>query len=198
MTEIEKRESRLERKERLLSREHLEQVSMEVAVSKALYGYAKDRQDEIAAVLDNGHTIKVLNSRGAHIATISKSNPQPKFVIEDMAAVLPAAEEAGAEIVDMLPDDEGSVAYGAAIEVLREHAPWLLRPVLPEHEEERLRDDVKAQWEATGRVPAGWGVQEARPGTTSVRVSKTGREIVAHLLEGTKGVLELTEGDKHE
>ena len=194
--DVAKIETRAERKERVLSREHLEQVSMEVAVAKALYAYAKDRQSEIDTLLENGESRKVLNPRGAHVSTISKSNPQPRFVIEDMAAVLPAAMDAGAEIIDCLPTD-GTEAAQEAVEVLREHAPHLLRPVLPEVEEERLRDDVRARWEVTGELPAGWTIQEARPGTTSVRVSKTGKEIVAHLLEGTKDVLELTEGEKN-
>lgn len=196
MTEIEKHESRLERKDRLLSREHLEKVSMEVAVSKALYAVAKDHQNEVDALLENGQSIKVLNSRGVHIATVGKSNPQPKFVVADMAVVLPGAVDAGCEVVDLLPDDESSEAYAAAVEVLAEHAPHLLRPVLPEHEEERLRDDVRTRWEVTGELPAGWEIQEARSGSTSVRVSKVGKEMVAHLLEGTKSVLEITEGGK--
>lgn len=190
MNDVAKMESRAERKERLLSREHLEQVSMEVAVAKALYAYAKDRQAEIDSLLENGESRKVLNERGAHVSTISKSNPQPRFVIEDMAAVLPAALDAGHEVVDCLPL-EGTSEYMEAVEVLAEYAPHLLRPVLPEHEEESLRDDVKAEWEVTGKVPAGWAVQEARPGVTSVRVSKTGKAIVDRALGDMKGLLEL-------
>lgn len=193
MKDVVKMESRAERKERLLSREHLEQVSMEVAVSKALYAYAKGRQSEIDGLLENGESRKVLNDRGVHVSTIGKSNPQPRFVIEDMAAVLPAAMDAGAEIIDCLPV-EGTEAAQEAVEVLAEHAPHLLRPVLPEVEEERLRDDVKAEWEITGKVPAGWAVQEARPGVTSVRVSKTGKAIVDRALGNMKGLLELEGG----
>ena len=193
MNDVAKLETRAERKERLLSREHLEQVSMEVAVSKALYAYAKDRQGEIDSLLENGETRKILNERGAHVSTIGKSNPQPRFVIEDMAAVLPAAMAAGAEIIDCLPV-EGTEAAQEAVEVLREHADHLLRPVLPEVEEESLRDDVKAEWEITGKVPAGWAVQEARPGVTSVRVSKTGKAIVDRALGDMKGLLELEGG----
>lgn len=190
MTDVAKLETRAERKDRLLSREHLEQVSMEVAVSKALYAYAKDRQSEIDGLLENGESRKVLNERGAHVSTIAKSNPQPRFVIEDMAAVLPAALDAGHEVVDCLPL-EGTGEYMEAVDVLAQHAPHLLRPVLPEHEEESLRDDVKAEWEVTGKVPAGWAVQEARPGVTSVRVSKTGKAIVDRALGDMKGLLEL-------
>ena len=191
--DVAKIETRAERKERVLSREHLEQVSMEVAVAKALYAYAKDRQSEIDSLLENGESRKVLNERGAHVSSISKSNPQPRFVIEDMAAVLPAAMDTGAEIIDCLPTD-GTEAAQEAVEVLREHAPHLLRPVLPEVEEERLRDDVKAGWEITGEVPAGWAVQEARPGVTSVRVSKVGKAIVDRALGDMKGLLELERG----
>ena len=188
--DVAKIETRAERKERVLSREHLEQVSMEVAVSKALYAYAKDRQSEVDGLLENGESRKILNARGAHVSTISKSNPQPRFIIEDMAAVLPAALDAGREVVDLLPI-EGTEDAQEAVEVLREHAPHLLRPVLPEVEEESMRDDVKAEWEITGKVPVGWAVQEARPGVTSVRVSKTGKAIVDRALGDMKGLLEL-------
>lgn len=192
--DVAKIETRAERKERVLSREHLEQVSMEVAVSKALYAYAKDRQSEVDGLLENGESRKILNARGAHVSTISKSNPQPRFIIEDMAAVLPAALDAGREVVDLLPI-EGTEDAQEAVEVLREHAPHLLRPVLPEVEEESMRDDVKAEWEITGKVPAGWAVQEARPGVTSVRVSKTGKTIVDRALGDMKGLLELERGN---
>lgn len=191
--DVAKIETRAERKERVLSREHLEQVSMEVAVSKALYAYAKDRQSEVDGLLENGESRKILNARGAHVSTISKSNPQPRFIIEDMAAVLPTALDAGREVVDLLPI-EGTEDAQEAVGVLREHAPHLLRPVLPEVEEESMRDDVKAEWEITGKVPAGWAVQEARPGVTSVRVSKTGKAIVDRALGDMKGVLELERG----
>lgn len=193
MSEVSRVESRAEMKERLLSREHLEQVAMEVAVSKRLYSYAQDRKDEIGKLLENGETRRITNGHGAHVSTFSRSNPQPRFVIDDMNAVLPVAMDAGYELVDLLPE-EGTPEYWEAVDVLAKHDPGLLRTELPEVEEEELRARVKAEWQVTGKVPVGWRVEEARPGVTSVRVSPVGREIVDRALGDMKGVLALERG----
>ena len=186
-------ESRLERKERIRSRENLEKYLLQQTVIKHLSDLSKDFKAEIHAVLENGETIRVTNERGVEIGSVYRTNPKPTFVIEDISLVLPQADES--EIMDRLPEVD-TEEYFQVLDLVAEHAPDLLAtPVLTEQEEARLRDDVKKEWELTGNVAPGWRLEEGRAGYTAARTNDLGKELVARMLEGTKSALELTEGN---
>lgn len=174
---------------------NLERAMLMAAVVKELKQQAEDAKGEIHHALQNGESIKVTNTRGAEIGSVYRTNPKPKFVVEDMAAVLPVAMDEGREIIDLLPQDPGSVEYAQAVEVLQEHAPGLLRSHVEGADLRDMAKQVEEDWKVTGNLPAGWAIQEARDGYTAMKPNETGKKIVQNLLGETQVVLQLSGGD---
>lgn len=182
----------------VLDPENLERALLQQAVIKKLKEIADDDKARIHHALANGEKRAVKNARGAELGSVYRTNPKPRFVIEDMAAVLPEAQDKGMEIIDLLPTDPGSPEYHEAAAILAEHAPELLHQQITKADLDALTAEVKEQWEITGQLPAGWAIQEGKDGYTAMRPNTTGKKVVEHMLSKTKDVLALTEGGQDE
>lgn len=187
--------SEIERRDELRAQSNLERAMLMSAVVKELNQQAKDAKGEIHHAMRNGERITVTNERGAEIGSVYRTNPKPRFVVEDMAAVLPAAEDEGREVIDLLPDDPNSEAYQEAVGVLLAHAPHLLRTMVSDADLRDMAKQVEERWKITGELPAGWGIQEAKDGYTAMKPNDTGKAIVRHMLGEAQDVLRLTEGN---
>lgn len=187
MTDIEKQGAR--------SRKNLERVLMQQAVVRDLKKFADDEKTALHHHLADGETIKVANSRGGELGSIYRTRGKQRAVVETPEVVLGEAAAAGAELEDRLPV-EGSANYWQAVEVLQEHAPHLLRTVLLEMEEERIADEVLAEYHASGVVAPGWRISEGKGGYTSVRLAPLGKEVAARMVSQARGVMELEAGNE--
>lgn len=179
----------------VLAPDNLERALLQQAVIKELKKIADEDKGMIHHALENGEKRAVKNARGAELGSIYRTSPKPQFVIEDIAAVAPTADES--EIIDLLPSNPDSLEYWRAVEVLQEHAPELLTTTLAKGERDRLAAEVEEQWKITGKLPAGWGIQEGKDGYTVMRPNATGKKVAEHMLGQTKDVLALTEGANH-
>lgn len=180
----------------VLAPDNLERALLQQAVIKELKKIADEDKGMIHHALENGEKRAVKNARGAELGSIYRTSPQAVFVIEDIAAVAPTADES--EIIDLLPNNPDTEGYMQAVRVLEEHAPHLLGMTLTKTERDRLAAEVEEQWKITGKLPAGWGIQEGKDGYTVMRPNATGKKVAEYMLGQTKDVLALTEGAKDE
>lgn len=175
----------------------IERVLLQQAVMRELKKFADDEKQAVHDVLGPGESVRVFNERGGHLGTITRNAPKQRAVIVDPSVVLAEAQASGAELEDRLPE-YGSPQYWEAVDVLLAHAPHLVQVNLLEQEEERLAEEVLAEYHRSGAVAEGWRISDGSGGYTSVRTSTLGKEVAGRMVSQARGVLELEKGNSDE
>ena len=173
----------------------IERVWLQQQAIKGLKRIADDHKAALHNMLQDGESLKVVNARGGELGTVYRTKAKQQAVIEDKAEALADAQDRGAEIEDLLPV-EGSPNYWHAVDVLKEHAPHLLRVEILDHEVKRLAEEVLAEYHETGEVRPGWRISEGKGGYTAVRASDLGKRIAETQLNSMLGILELEKGNE--
>lgn len=177
-------ESRIQKKERLLSPHSVQRLVVEAALLKKLYAAHNDFKAEIAGALNPGESIKAKNGQALEIGSVSMSSPNNKAICTDESVMLAEAASRGMELIDRLPDNDTPEAV-AIIDYLMEHAPHLLpAPSISKDDMNEIATDVLEQWQATGKKPTGWDIRPASEPRLTVTPgrSKVAKTAIDHIV----------------
>ncbi|APT87418.1 hypothetical protein [Corynebacterium flavescens] len=176
-------------------RDPFEKVILQSAVLKKLNGIHKTFKEELAKQLTPGDKKTVKNAQGLEIGSFSVTAPGKKAVCTDPAVLLGMAEDAGAEIIDLLPHPSTEKAH-ELVTYLAENRPDLLDFSISNEDEAEISGKVLEHWQVTGELPAGWEIKESS--SPSIRVtpgrSKVAKAAIEALVQSAGEVLEITDG----
>ncbi|APT85337.1 hypothetical protein [Corynebacterium aquilae] len=161
-----------------------ERLVMQAAVLKAAKEIHDQEKKLLLEELEEGERVIAKNSEGVKLGTLSKTAPEPKAVVEDMAAVC----------ATLTPDDFDysipSRNMVQALAVIGEHAPELLdfepkAHILAEQERAAL-----AAHKAGEELPAGWGIHK-KAGYLTIRPTEDAKLAGRGVLEAAHLAKEL-------
>lgn len=159
--------------EQLRSDENLFGVLVENAVLKRLNGIAKERREATAKAFEPGMKREIVNAQGVKMGSVSMSRPNKRVVPDDQSVLLGAAQDAGCELIERLPDNDTPEAVEIINIITEAGRDDLLTIGISNKEEEELVAKRTEQWGIDGKVPTGWHVEDASNPRFSVTPGRT-------------------------
>lgn len=160
----------------------LQTLILEKGVLNELAKYVKDRQAQVDRQLEQGESRKVINERGVHLGTFSKSIQKTTVVPDDPAVILAQAEEQGFSLEDLLPEN-GTPEAVEALAVLAEHAPHLIQVRVEPEELKVMQAIADKNYQLTGIIPTGWREKTGVASSTRITFTKIGKQLIASTVD---------------